>query len=213
MKYTLKILLGLIFIAAINIAANARPTPAGNFTVANGQAYINSKALQLPHRSDGSEPVVSEEWLRLDGTPEISLLSYWDRQDGAPSRTVTFLVLDFRTGAVIVSNSVNSGLDFEWGDNNYSIFRGGSLYFGIYSPKKMQFSYSDGKLQINSGKWMGPAQAEKYIEPDKSLPCANVADVPACLAEVEENEAASKPSKRPLNKRTPAASAAARQNN
>jgi hypothetical protein len=167
---------------------SARPTSSGEFRIARGHPSLDGKAIPLSPRSDGSQPVVGEERLGGDQS-DLALLSFWDRRDGATESTIAFVVLRFESTGVVISNTVNSGLDFVWGDNNYSRMDGGTLYFGVFSPSRKQFAYRDGKLEEYKGPWMGPAKPEKYIEPDKSLPCANVANVPECLAEVERTKA------------------------
>jgi hypothetical protein len=190
-----------------------RDTAAGYFEVARGgKAKLNGQVLLLPATKDGAQPVVSEEWMHSLTTAEnrrFSLLSFWGRAHGAELSSTHFVILEFFPDGARVSNALASNLDVQWVDNNYSMVVKDSLHFGVFAPKRMQFVYKDGKLEEDKGPWKGPPTPEKYIEPDKSLPCANVANVPDCLAEVERDRASRRQRKMAVKRAGTAASAAA----
>lgn len=141
--------------------------------------------------------------------PGLFLSVYWDADSTSSNPgTQHIVIVDATSKTVRLSNILDTGIDFQWGDNNYVLFKNGAMYFGIYNrlcnenncqsqevPYRMQFVYRDGKLEVNKGPWLGPAKPEKYIEPEHPGPCYNVADVPACIEEVEQAEAAKRAAK------------------
>jgi hypothetical protein len=158
----------------------------------NGRIWVNGQRPFVTLQYDGTQlPLRSEHILASAGkNPGLYLSIY---SDGLPSSSMLaqhIIVLDATGKTFRRSNVVDTGLEFEWGDNNYVLFDHGAMYFGIYSPKRIQFVYRDGQLEENKGSWRGPARPEKYIEPEHPGPCYNVADVPACIEEVEQAEAA-----------------------
>ncbi|MDR3391024.1 MAG: hypothetical protein P4L77_04755 [Sulfuriferula sp.] len=168
-------------------------TPAGEINVDSDSIIANGKTLYVTRHYDGRQIELSNERLiaAKDKNPGLFLSIYWDKvSESQLSRTRYLIVVDATGKEIRYSNPLNTGLEFEWGDNNYVQFDNGAMYFGIYSPKRMQFVYRDGQLEENKGSWRGPAKPEKYIEPEHPGPCYNVADVPACIEEVEQAEAA-----------------------
>jgi hypothetical protein len=158
----------------------------------NGRIWVNGARAFITLLYDGTQlPLRSEHILASAGkNPGLYLSVYPDGLPTDRALTKRMVVIDVIGTMVRRSNVLDTGLDFEWGDNNYVKFDHNTMYFGIYSPKRMQFVYHNGKLEENKGPWRGPAEPEKYLEPDEPGPCYNVADVPACIAEVEQAEAA-----------------------
>ena len=129
-----------------------------------------------------------------------------------------YVVLDLTGKMPVLSNVVRLRNNYRWEDNHYSTFQRASLHFGLYAPTqisarqvtnefdRVQFTYGDGKLAENKGPWMGPPRPKTYTESDKTLPCANVANIPECLAEVGRGEATSRAKHR---RKQPAISASA----
>ena len=116
--------------------------------------------------------------------------------------TQHIVITDVSGKALRLSNALDTGLDFQWGDNNYVFFEGNTMHFGIYSrrctensctsmtvPHRMQFIYRDGVLEEDKGPWRGPAKPQKYIEPTGEDPCGNVNGVEACREEVARDKA------------------------
>lgn len=183
-----------LFALVLSSGAFARTVALGSFDVVDGTPTLNGTPLDLPLGSNGKKPVTKEEDLILlnhDYFDKYALLSYWDRNPGAVQRTTAFVIIDFAGGKPIISNSINTLMDINWGDNNFIFVKNGALYFGIYFPKPMQFYYKNGVLSENTGPWAGPNKPEKYIVPDEKDqgPCFNVANVPECIAEQERDEA------------------------
>ncbi|BBP01629.1 hypothetical protein [Sulfuriferula nivalis] len=168
-------------------------TPAGIVNVDNGSIVVNGEELYVIRQYDGKRRVLHNEiFFEISGkNPGLFLSIYRDKADPSQqSRTEYIIIIDATGKEIRRSNVLDTGIEFDWGDNNYVLFDHGAMYFGIYSPKRMQFVYRDGKLEENKGPWRGPAKPEKYIEPEHPGPCYNVADEPACLEEVEQAEAA-----------------------
>lgn len=158
----------------------------------NGRILVNGKRLSVALLYDGTQlPLRGEHMLASAGkNPGLFLSIYPDGLPSNQSLTKHLIIVDTTATKVRMSNVLDTGLDFQWGDNNYVQFDHDAMYFGIYSPKRVQFVYRDGKLDENKDPWRGPAKPEKYIEPEYPGPCYNVADVPACIEEVEQAEAA-----------------------
>lgn len=180
-------------ISAVKESSTAQELTADKIEIKNnGRIWVNGQRPSVSLQYDGTQlPLRGEHILTSAGKNPGLLLSIYS--DGLPSSqllTQHIIVLD-ATGKIFRrSNVLDTGGDFQWGDNNYVQFDNGAMYFGIYSPKRMQFVYHDGKLEENKGPWRGPAKPEKYIEPENPGPCYNVADLPACIKEVEAAEAA-----------------------
>jgi hypothetical protein len=158
----------------------------------NGRIWVNGQRPYVTLQYDGTQlPLRGEHILASVGkNPGLYLSIYPDGLPSNPSLTRHIIILDATGKTFRRSNVLDTGIEFDWGDNNYVLFDHGAMYFGIYSPKRMQFVYRDGKLEENKGPWRGPAKPMKYIEPEHPGPCYNVADVPACIEEVEQAEAA-----------------------
>lgn len=159
----------------------------------NGHLLINGQKIYITRLYDGKQIALkSNIFFEISGkNPGVYLSTYWDKSvPNQQSTTQHIIVIDATGKEIGRSNVLDTGIEFEWGDNNYVLFDHGAMYFGIYSPKRMQFVYRDGKLEENKAPWRGPAKPEKYIEPEHPGPCYNVADVPACIEEVEKAEAA-----------------------
>lgn len=169
--------------------------------------WVNGQRLSVTLQYDGTQlPLRGETFFETSGkNPGLFLSIYFDGLPSSSSLTRHIIVLDATGKTFRRSNVVDTGLEFQWGDNNYVLFDHGAMYFGIYSPKRMQFVYRDGKLEENKGPWRGPAKPEKYIEPEHPGPCYNVANVPACIEEVEQAEAAKRAKRK--HKAKPAVSA------
>jgi hypothetical protein len=195
----------LALVVAVSPArAYDRETLAGRFEIARGgKPKVNGATITLPSLRSGGQPIVSEERLHFlseSDNQRFALLSFWGKTATDVNSSTHFVVVEFLIHGVRVSNAIATGLEVQWGDNNFGFADGDLLRFGVFAPKRIQYVYHNGKLLEDTGYWKGPKAPENYIEPDKSLPCANVANVPECLAEVERAEAASrkeKPSKAP----------------
>jgi hypothetical protein len=186
------LLLITLFIIATGVFADIK-TPAGIVNVDNGSIEVNGKELQVISQYDGKPFALHDEmYVAVAGkNPGLFLSTYWDKVRSSKTPGTQHIIIIDATGKEIYrSNVLDTGIDFQWGDNNYVLFDHGAMYFGIYSPKRMQFVYRDGKLEENKGPWRGPVKPEKYIEPEHPGLCYNVADVPACMEEVEQAEAA-----------------------
>lgn len=186
------LLLAALLIATTTVLADIH-TPAGEVNVDNGTIVVNGKELQVISQYDGKPFALTNEHILSSAgkNPGLFLSIYWDKVRSSKTPGAQHIIIVDATGKEISrSNALDTGIDFQWGDNNYVLFDHGVMYFGIYSPKRMQFVYRDGKLEENKGPWRGPAKPEKYIEPEHPGPCYNVANVPACIEEVEQAEAA-----------------------
>lgn len=184
-------LLFILFLNALTALADIS-TPAGVINTNKGSISVNGKDIEVIMQYDGKPLAIQSETLAIASgkNPGLFISVYPDGLSSSQSFTQHIIITDATGKTVRMSNILDTGLDFQWGDNNYVLFDHGVMYFGIYSPKRMQFVYRDGKLEENKGPWRGPAKPEKYIEPEHPEPCYNVANVPACIEEVEQAEAA-----------------------
>ena len=199
-------------------------TPAGEVNVDSGRIVVNGEKLYLTRQYDGKPFALRDtETLASNGkNPGIFLSIYSDKaapsQSGYTPLTEHIIVIDATGDKVRRSNVLDTGIDFQWGDNNYVIFEGNAMYFGIYKrncnenscrtmtvPHRMQFIYRDGKLEENKGPWRGPAKPEIYIEPQGTDPCFNVNGVEECRDELEREKAAKRAKQK--RKATPAVTA------
>lgn len=148
--------------------------------------FVNGERLRITRQYDGKPmDLYSEHIFELSGkNPGVFLSIYPDAVSHDRDYSEHIIITDATGPKVRQSNVIDTGLDFQWGDNNYVIFENGAMYFGIYSPKRMQFVYRDGKLEINKGPWRGPAKPRIYIEPTGKDPCFNVNSVEDCREEV-----------------------------
>lgn len=195
-----------VFVFALSTGAFARLTPSGEFVIWKGHPKLNGALIPLAPRVDGSQPIVEDLSIPTEDQAGVALLSYWGKHTSEHDSSEHLVVLKFTDTGVVVSNFIATGIDFQWGDNNYVQFEGNTMYFGIYSPKRMQFIYKDGKLEVNNGPWLGPVQPHKYIEPTGDDPCFNVNGVEDCRKEVAEEAARRAKQKRQSKQKASAAS-------
>lgn len=188
------ILLLAIFFTATGAFAVIQ-TPAGVVDVDNGSIVVNGEELYVIRQYDGKRMTLHNEiFFETSGkNPGLFLSTYPDKAEPSQqSRTEHIIIIDVTGKEIHCSNALDTGIgiEFGWSDNNYVLFDHGAMYIGIYSPKRMQFVYRDGKLEKHKGPWRGPEKPKKYSEPEHPGPCYNVANVPACIEEVEQAEAA-----------------------
>ena len=185
-----------------------------------GRIMVNGKKLYVTRQYDGKRMELEAEHILASGgkNPGLFLSFYPDKVPSSEWRPSTqHIIITDATGEIVrQSNVLDTGIDFQWDDNNYVIFEGHTMYFGIYKrnciendcrtmtvPHRMQFIYRDGKLEENKGPWRGPAKPEIYIAPQGTDPCFNVNSVEACREELERDKAARRAKNKP--KGTPAA--------
>lgn len=187
-----------------------------------GRILVNGEKLYVTRQYDGKRMELDAEHILASAGKKNSLFLSLYPDKTAPSQstysplTQHIIIIDATGKELRRSNVLDTGIDFQWGDNNYVIFEGNTIYFGIYNrlcnenncrsmyvPHRMQFVYRDGKLEVNKGPWRGPAKPEIYIEPTGKDPCFNVNGVEACREELEREKAA----KQAKQKRKAAASA------
>lgn len=173
-------------------AAFAENTPAGEIDTSTGRIEVNGQKLHVTRQYDGRRTYLrSEHILSSAGrNPGLYLSIHLDGTAQSQSLSQHVIVIDATGKELRLSNIVDSGIDFDWGDNNYVLFENGAMYFGIYSPRRMQFVYRDGRLAENKGAWRGSAKPETYIEPIGTDPCFNVHTVEDCREELEREKAA-----------------------
>ncbi|MEW5789772.1 MAG: hypothetical protein AB1899_18175 [Pseudomonadota bacterium] len=172
---------------------------------------VNGVRLGITRHYDGKRmDLYSETLLEISGTnPGLYLSFYPDIAAKGSPMTQHILVTDATGNKVRQSNVLDTGIDFQWGDNNYVRFENGAMYFGIYNrycyenncptqevPHRMQFVYRDGKLEENTGPWRGPAKPEIYLQPTGDDPCWNVNGVEDCREEIEREKAAKRAKQR-----------------
>jgi hypothetical protein len=165
-------------------------TPAGEIRLNNNRIIYKGERLYVTRDVDGKrEMLESEHLFESSGkNPGMFLSRYWDAKAGSHLLTQHMIVTDATGKEVRLSNALDTGLDFQWGDNNYVIFESNTIYFGIYSPKRMQFVYKDGALEENKSPWRGPSKPLIYIAPTGDDPCGNVNGVEACREEVAREQ-------------------------
>lgn len=201
-----KWILLLAFFLTLTSAFAVIQTPAGQVNIRNGSIVINGERLYVTLQYDGKPLALHNEHILSSAgkNPGLFLSIYWDADatSEAPG-TKRIIIIDATGKEIRRSNVLDTGVDFSWSDNNYVIFEGNTMYFGIYNrlckenscrtmtvPHRMQFIYRDGKLEENKGAWRGPAKPEIYIEPTGKDPCFNVNGVEACREEQEREKAA-----------------------
>lgn len=173
-------------------AAIANNTPAGEVDTSTGRIVVNGEKLYVNLQYDGRRMFLHNEHILSSAgrNPGLFLSLYPDGTVKNNSLTQHIIIIDATGKELRRSNVLDTGIDFEWGDNNYVLFDNGAMYFGVFTPKRMQFVYRDGKLEENKGAWRGPAKPEIYIEPTGKDPCFNVNGVEACREELEREKAA-----------------------
>lgn len=191
----------LLFVLATNAFADKVGTDKFGDIVANGEKIFVT--LQYDGRR---MDLHSEIFFEISGkNPGLFLSFYPDVATKESPMTQHIIITDATRDKVRRSNVLDTGIDFQWGDNNYVIFEGNAMYFGIYKrncnenscrtttvPHRMQFVYRDGKLEENKGQWRGPAKPEVFIQPTGKDPCFNVNGVEACREEIEREKAANR---------------------
>ena len=184
------LLVFVLLLTAASVPALIQASPDKISVDENGRLATNDERVLVNRQYDGKKVPLREAHLHSSaGTnPGIFLSIYWDATNPSPG-TERLIIIDATGNKVRHSNVFDTGMEFEWGDNNYVTFDGSVMYFGIYSPKRMQFVYKDGKLEENKGPWRGPAKPEIYIEPTGNDPCFNVNGLEECRKEVAEEQA------------------------
>ncbi|KXB30577.1 hypothetical protein AT959_14735 [Dechloromonas denitrificans] len=212
----------LLFIALLisSVTAFANDTPADKVELQGHRIVVNGVRLNITRQYDGKRlDLYNETIFEVSGkNPGLFLSFYPDKVPSSEWQPTTehIIITDATGNKVRQSNRLDTGIEFDWGDNNYVIFEDGAMYFGIYNrrcnenncrsmyvPYRMQFVYRDGKLEENKGPWRGPAKPEIYIEPTGKDPCFNVNGVEACREELVRERA----TKQAKQKRKAAASA------
>src|SRR5574343_998429 len=166
----------------------------------NGRILVGGERIYVTRQYDGKRVALREEHILASAgeNPGLLLSIYWDADATTQNPGTERIIITDATGdKVRQSNVLDTGIDFQWGDNNYVILEGNTMYFGIYKrnctehncstmtvPHRMQFIYRDGKLEENKGPWRGPAKPEIYIEPLGTDPCYNVNGVEECRDEL-----------------------------
>lgn len=213
-----KIFLALLFM--MNIVCAAEPNSSRDIQVdRNGRILVGGERVYVTRQYDGKRVALREEHIVASAgkNPGLFLSIYWDADPTTLNSGAEHIIITDATGEIVrQSNVLDTGIDFQWDDNNYVIFEGHTMYFGIYKrnciendcrtmtvPHRMQFIYRDGKLEENKGPWRGPAKPEIYIAPQGTDPCFNVNSVEACREELERDKAARRAKNKP--KGTPAA--------
>jgi len=182
-------------------------TPAGEIDVSTGRIIVNGKKLTVVPEYAGykGKPLAlkDETYIPTSGKNPGYFISLYpdDSSKNQLSLTQHILITDATGKEIRQSNILDTGINFEWGDNNYVFFEGNTMHFGIYNrrcednncismntPRRMQFIYHDGVLEEDKGSWRGPAKPRKYIEPTGSDPCGNVNGVEACREEVAREQ-------------------------
>jgi hypothetical protein len=231
----MKRLLVLFLLTLISSTAGLRAqqtlqTDAGLLTFKRGQAALGNLNLNSTTAFSGlvNVDLFDEDLWAGSGLvqPEKIMLLRFLANDPSKSGLIRgYAILDLRGSEPIISNAVRLEKKYVWGDNHYVKMDDGVLYFGLYvvdpfdpsqnsggSGDRIQFIYRDRKLEVNVGKWMGPPKPERYIVPDESErgPCFNVANVPACIQEVERDEARKRKPRAMTKRAAPPSSAASR---
>lgn len=216
-----QLILAIALLVTVTAGAAVTQTYPGSVQVDDvGRILVNGKKLYVTRRYDGKRMELETEHILVSAgkNPGLFLSFYPDKVPSSEWRPSTqhIIITDATGDKVRQSNVLDTGIDFQWGDNNYVILEGNTMYFGIYKrncnenncrtmtvPHRMQFIYRDGKLEENKGPWRGPAKPEIYIEPLGTDPCFNVNGVEECREELERDKAAKRAKQK--RKATPAA--------
>lgn len=216
-----QLILAIALLVALTAGAAVTQISPGSVQVDDvGRILVNGKKLHVTRQYDGKRMELETEHILVSAgkNPGLFLSFYPDKVPSSEWRPSTqhIIITDATGDKVRQSNVLDTGIDFQWGDNNYVIFEGNTMYFGIYKrdcnenncrtmtvPHRMQFIYRDGKLEENKGPWRGPAKPEIYIEPLGTDPCFNVNGVEECREELERDKAAKRAKQK--RKATPAA--------
>lgn len=216
-----QLILAIALLVTVTAGAAVTQTYPGSVQVDDvGRILVNGKKLYVTRQYDGKRMELETEHILVSAgkNPGLFLSFYPDKVPSSEWRPSTqhIIITDATGDKVRQSNVLDTGIDFQWGDNNYVILEGNTMYFGIYKrncnenncrtmtvPHRMQFIYRDGKLEENKGPWRGPAKPEIYIEPLGTDPCFNVNGVEECREEIERDKAAKRAKQK--RKATPAA--------
>lgn len=216
-----QLILAIALLVTVTAGAAVTQTYPGSVQVDDvGRILVNGKKLSVTRQYDGKRMELETEHILVSAgkNPGLFLSFYPDKVPSSEWRPSTqhIIITDATGDKVRQSNVLDTGIDFQWGDNNYVILEGNTMYFGIYKrncnenncrtmtvPHRMQFIYRDGKLEENKGPWRGPAKPEIYIEPLGTDPCFNVNGVEECREELERDKAAKRAKQK--RKATPAA--------
>ena len=174
--------LALLYTATASLADR---TPAGEVDTDTGRIIVNGQKLKVSAQYD-SKPLElhSEHIVANKGkNPGLFLSVYWDGPPSSMTLTQHIIIIDATGSEIRRSNVLDTGLDFVWSDNNYVRFESGAMYFGIYSPKRVQFVYRNGKLAENKGPWRGTQKPNVFVSLD---PCFNVNGLEEYRKEVAE---------------------------
>ena len=184
-----QLILAIALLVTVTAGAAVTQTYPGSVQVDDvGRILVNGKKLYVTRQYDGKRMELETEHILVSAgkNPGLFLSFYPDKVPSSEWRPSTqhIIITDATGDKVRQSNVLDTGIDFQWGDNNYVILEGNTMYFGIYKrncnenncrtmtvPHRMQFIYRDGKLEENKGPWRGPAKPEIYIEPLGTDPC------------------------------------------
>jgi hypothetical protein len=193
-------LFALILLFCHAVCAETVNSRHGALDFEDGSIKLNGVPLVLPKDSLGREIRVfpATEVLSRIASNDFIVLRY--RSATGTPRERGFLVIDLKTSRPILSNLVAVKASYSWDDNNYTLLKDGYFYFGLYMtddyrvnrigpPNPKQFTYHAGYLKENSDTWLGPSKPDKYIVPEKTGSCFNVANVPECIGEIERDKA------------------------
>lgn len=199
----------IAFLLVFSIAnADSIPTKHGEFKLTRGKAHLGTVLLNDDTVFSQLRDVdlsLKDLWIGIPHAkqiPDLYLLEVSGIDKQTNKLNYGFVILDLRGDRPALSKVVYLPKRYAWDDNHYVMMIDSGLQFGLYvvdpfypelnsgKSDRMQFTYRDGKLEENKGPWRGPAKPEKYIEPEHPGPCYNVANVPTCIEEVEQAEAA-----------------------
>lgn len=133
-------LLFILFLNALTALADIS-TPAGVINTNKGSISVNGKDIEVIMQYDSKPLAIQSETLAIASgkNPGLFISAYPDGLSSSQPFAQHIIITDATGKTVRMSNILDTGLDFQWGDNNYVLFDHAEMYFGIYS--RMQFVY------------------------------------------------------------------------